>query len=364
MTGVRWRPGPSDTNRVMIMIACGLLLVAGLAAVALRGGERFQLPTDNNDGGVLLSGAGPFHRRAPSNDVGALPVHVARRVLWWANVLLVGGGVAGLCMAGAGGRLVMRLLAVTSPEDDGRLTDAGETIGEISLEGTSGFVAFGVAIGCATALLYGLVRWWLPAGRVGGAAFGLLLLLGLGTVFGPLEPDSRDFRVVGPGWLSIAAFSALAVAHGMLVATASTWLSRRVPLLQSAKDVRWYLPLLLVLVPLGAGAVAVAAWMVAAVVVSWAVAALRLTFLRARRRGAEVDSGVAGGPESKPGEPELTGVAPGGAPVLSAEPRTRSGLLQGRWVLVGGRIALAALAVAWLPGFLTSIAAIVAAGGP
>ena len=172
-------------------------------------------------------------------------------MLWWANVLLVGGGVAGLCMAGAGGRLVMRLLAVTSPEDDGRLTDAGQTIGEISLEGTFGFVVFGLAIGCATALLYGAVRWWLPAGRVGGAAFGLLLLLGLSTVFGPLEPGSRDFQVGGPAWLSIAAFSALAVAHGMLVVTASTWLSRRVPLLQSVKDVRWYLPLLLILGPAG-----------------------------------------------------------------------------------------------------------------
>ncbi|HXF03264.1 MAG TPA: hypothetical protein VN601_09770, partial [Arthrobacter sp.] len=178
---------------MMIMIACGLLLVAGLAAVVLRVGERFELPTGNNDGGAFPGGAGtvPYRRRVPSNDGGALLAHVARRVLWWANVLLVSGGVAGLCMAGAGGRLVMRLLAVTSPEDDGRLTDAGQTIGEISLEGTFGFVVFGMAIGCATALLYGAVRWWLPAGRVGGAAFGLLLLLGLSTVFGPLEPGSR-----------------------------------------------------------------------------------------------------------------------------------------------------------------------------
>ncbi|MGM0931726.1 MAG: hypothetical protein ACQEXN_18785 [Actinomycetota bacterium] len=378
---------------MMIMIACGLLLVAGLAAVVLRGGERFQLPTGNNDGGGLLSGTAPVPgRRAPWHDGGALLVHVARRVLWWANVLLVGGGVAGLCMAGAGGRLVMRLLAVTSPEDDGRLTDAGETIGEISLEGTSGFVAFGVAIGCATALLYGLVRWWLPAGRFGGAAFGLLLLLGLSTVFGPLEPDSRDFQVVGPAWLSIAAFSALAVAHGMLVATASAGLSRRVPLLRSAKDVRWYLPLLLVLAPLGAAALAVAAWVAAAIGVSWAVAALRLKLSGVRQRGAE--SGVPGGQGGPggqgplPGEPELSGVAPGGAPVqtgaqvqpgaaarpggtaqpgapvLNAEPGTRNGLLPERWVLVSGRIALAALAVAWLPGFLTSMATIVAAGGP
>ena len=204
----------------------------------------------------------------------------------------------------------MRLLAVTSPEDDGRLTDAGETIGEISLEGTFGFVVFGMAIGCATALLYGAVRWWLPAGRVGGAAFGLLLLLGLSTVFGPLEPDSRDFTVVGPGWLSIAAFSALALAHGMLVVTASTWLSRRVPLLRSVKDVRWYVPLLLVLVALGAAAVIVAAWVLAAIVASWAVAALRLRLTRARRGGSDMESGVAAGPEG-PGGPEGLG-GPGG----------------------------------------------------
>src|SRR3954451_6068725 len=91
------------------------------------------------------------------------------------------------------------------------------------------------------------------------------MLLGLSNVFGALEPDSRDFQVVGPAWLSIAAFSALAVAHGMLVVTACVWLSRRVPLLRSAKDVRWYLPLLLVLAPLGAAAVVVAAWVLAAI---------------------------------------------------------------------------------------------------
>ena len=107
-----------------------------------------------------------------------------------------------------------------------------------------------------------------------------------------------------------------------------------------------------------------------------------------------MESGVAGGPEGlagpelEPGEPELSGVGPGGAPaqtaahvhagaaarteaaplsggpVLRAETGTGPGVLWGRWVLVGGRLALAVLAVAWLPGFLTAMATILAAGGP
>jgi hypothetical protein len=346
MTGVRWRPGPSDTNRVMIMIACGLLLVAGLAAVCLRGGERFRLPTDNTDGGALLP-------------------HVARRVLWWANVLLLSGAVAGLCMAGAGGRLIMRLLAMTSPEDDSRFTENGEVIGKITLGGTGFFVAvLGVVVGMITALLYGLVRHWLPAGRAGGAAFGLLLLLVLSTVLDPLRPDNRDFQIVGPGWLSVAAFSALAIAHGMLLAVAVAWLSQRVPLIGTMKDLLWYIPLPLVLVLLGAASVLPVAGIIAAIGVVWAAAALRRQF-----HTEESQIPAATGQLSplvvtagRPSQPAETGAGAAQVPPTGQLEQRRA--RRDRRILLAGRIALLVLAVAWLPGFVTSMAAIVAAGSP
>lgn len=326
----------------MIMIVCGLLLAAGLAAVLFGGGERFQPPVSANDGGALLP-------------------DVARRVLWWANVLLVGGGVAGVCMAGAGGRLVMRLLAATSPEDDNRFTENGSVIGEISVGGTGFLLVQGVAIGMLTALLYGLLRRWLPAGRAGGAAFGLLLLLALSTVLDPLRPDNRDFQIVGPGWLSVAVFSALAIAHGLLLAVATAWLSRRVPLMRAVKDLRWYIPLALVLMLLGPASLIAVAGIIAAIGVLWAAATVKR-----RLHSGEADRPAASDQRvvmaaGQPGHAAETGVEAAPSPTASRTqpPDAR----RDRRVMLAGRIALLGLAVACLPGFIASMASILAAGG-
>lgn len=324
------------------MIACGLLLSAGLAAVLFGGGERFQLLSSTNDGGALLP-------------------DVARRVLWWANVLLVGGGVAGVCMAGAGGRLVMRLLAATSPEDDNRFTENGSVIGEISVGGTGFLLVQGIAIGMLTALVYGLLRRWLPAGRAGGALYGLLLLLALSTVLDPLRPDNRDFQIVGPGWLSVAVFSALAIGHGTLLAVTTAWLSRRVPVMGAVKDLRWYIPLALVLVLLGPAGVIVVAGIIAAVGVLWASAAVKR-----RLQSGEPDRPAAADQRlvmtaGQPGPAAENGM--GAAPSLTASQTQPPGARRDRRVMLAGRIALLGLGIACLPGFIASMASILAAGG-
>lgn len=323
------------------MIACGLLLAAGLAAVLFGGGERFQLPSSANDGGALLP-------------------NVARQVLWWANVLLVGGGVAGVCMAGADGRLVMRLLAATSPEDDNRFTENGSVIGEISVGGTGFLLVQGIAIGMLTALLYGMLRRWLPAGRAGGAVYGLLLLLALSTVLDPLRPDNRDFQIVGPGWLSVAVFSALAIGHGLLLALATGWLSRRVPFIGAVKDLRWYIPLALFLVLLGPAGIIVVAGIIAAIGVLWAAAAVRR-----RLQSGEADIPAAADQRlamaaGQPGHPAETGM--GAAPSPTASQSQPSGA-RDRQVMLAGRIVLLGLGIACLPGFIASMASILAAGG-
>lgn len=60
----------------------------------------------------------------------------------YAVVCLAAGLGAGLIAAGAGGRLVMRLLTLTSPDAERALTEAGARIGEITADGTLGFVVF------------------------------------------------------------------------------------------------------------------------------------------------------------------------------------------------------------------------------
>ena len=136
---------------------------------------------------------------------------------------LAAGLVAGLLAAGAGGRLVMRLLALTSPEAEGSFTEAAEVVGEITFGGTLGFILFvGVPAGLLSGALYALLRPALPRGRAGGVVLGGLLLVLAGTRIEPLRSDNIDFSLVGPAWLAVLGFAAVALLQGMLVVALST----------------------------------------------------------------------------------------------------------------------------------------------
>jgi hypothetical protein len=132
---------------------------------------------------------------------------------------LAAGLAAGVLAAGAGGRLVMRLLGATSEDVHGSLTEAGETVGEITVDGTLALFLFaGVPAGLLSGALCAMVGPLLPPGRVRGLALGLLLLVLFGTTIDPLRADSVDFLLLEPAWLAVLAFSLLAQFQGMLVA--------------------------------------------------------------------------------------------------------------------------------------------------
>jgi len=139
------------------------------------------------------------------------------------------GLVAGALAAGAGGRLVMRVLALTSPAARGQVTEADEIVGSISAGGTLELLAFCAFIGIPIGLLYVLLGRFLPVGRAGGISFGVLLLVFVGTRVDPLRADNVDFVLVGPSWLAVLAFSALVVFHGMLVAALAERMSLALP---------------------------------------------------------------------------------------------------------------------------------------
>ena len=144
-------------------------------------------------------------------------------------VCLAAGLGAGVIAAGAGGRLVMRLLALTSPDAHGAITEAEATIGEITLGGTIGFVLFvGLPAGALAGVLYGLAGPVVRGGRAGGLALGAILLILAGTVE-PLRAENFDFNLVGPDWLSVLCFIALALFQGALVVAIAALLSRGVP---------------------------------------------------------------------------------------------------------------------------------------
>jgi hypothetical protein len=250
-----------------VIAGCIVLVLAGLVA-AVRWGDLTVEPPAAPAPEDPAAAAAAAER--PSMAL------AARRYLWYLTVAVVSGVGAGITVAGAGGRLVMRLLAVTAGADaQGRITEAEEVVGRISLDGTLGLVIFtGLFVGLASGFLYLLVRRWLPAGRAGGLAYGGLLLVVAATRLDPLRPGNPDFDLVGPGWVSVAAFAVLVVFQGVLVAALAGRVSRAVPLLGTGpRAIAAHAPLLLLL-PLGSlvlllgvvGAVAVMASQVPAVV--------------------------------------------------------------------------------------------------
>jgi len=246
---------------------CIMLVFAGLVAVVRWGGLAVEPPL----------GSGPD----TTDPTGAPPVGlVVRRYLWYLVVAMASGATAGILAAGAGGRLVMRLLAVTAGADaQGRITEAEEIVGRITVDGTIGFVVFtGLFLGLPAAAGYLLVRRWLPAGRAAGLVYGVLLLVVAGTRLEPLRRGNPDFDLVGPGWVAVLAFTALVVFHGALVVALAGRLSRAVPLLTAQpRAIAVYAPLFLLALPgpavalvlMGVGVAVVLVSRIPAMVAAW-----------------------------------------------------------------------------------------------
>lgn len=177
------------------------------------------------------------------------PAEFLRRYFWYLTIGVGAGIASGVVMIGAGGRLVMRLLgAIAGDAAQGRLTEADEVVGEITLDGTIGFITFfGIFGGLLLGLVYMLIRRWLPPGRWGGLTYGAGLLVVLGTRFEPLRADNPDFEIVGPDWLSVLAYTVLALCFGMLLATLAGLYSRALPALsRNPKAIVRYAPFLMI----------------------------------------------------------------------------------------------------------------------
>lgn len=156
-------------------------------------------------------------------------VESGRRVRLRQSIRTVGGAmtagaISGVLVLGLVGRLVMRILAATSGSAQGLLTEADETVGEITSSGTIGFLIFvGLGGGIVSAAGYLFIRSWLPAkAGTAGLIFGILVIGTLG-VSDALSPNNGDFSILTPLWLAIL----LLVATGLLFATTFTAIAAR-----------------------------------------------------------------------------------------------------------------------------------------
>lgn len=146
------------------------------------------------------------------------------------GVAALAGLAAGVIAGGAGGRIVMKLVAlVAGPAMVGVTTANGNRVGDLTLDGTLEIVLFsGVFTGLLGGACYLALRPWLVRlGRWRGVAFGIVLL----AIFGHfvVEPQNFDFRRFGLAPLNVAFFAALFIVFGVLLAAFYERLDRLVP---------------------------------------------------------------------------------------------------------------------------------------
>ncbi len=171
----------------LIIIGLALAAVAFSAIAILRWGRlpiRVSAPSGNAADGRWQSRlAGPLRALGPVCSAGI---------------------ICGILVAGIIGRFVMRVLAATSGNGaQGLLTDAEEVVGEITLSGTIGFIAFvGVGAGMVASLVLLVARPWLHvSGLAAGVMSGLVPLVLLGGK--DFSSENRDFSILSPTWLAV-----------------------------------------------------------------------------------------------------------------------------------------------------------------
>lgn len=155
--------------------------------------------------GVCVWGRATVWRPRERPDYGSWRQRLAGRVGGVAGAA-AGAFVAGMLAVGLGGRLLMRILAATSPgSSQGQLTEADEIVGEVTLGGTIGLVIFvGLLAGLGGLVLFAALRRWLPKRSVWAG----IVTAGIGAGLfarpsGLLDPDNHDFTILEPTWLAV-----------------------------------------------------------------------------------------------------------------------------------------------------------------
>jgi hypothetical protein len=154
-------------------------------------------------------------------------------------IVVVGSGIAGALVGGLGSRIVMRLAALAAPEARGMLTENGNVVGDITLEGTIALMIFaGLSSTVFGAGAFVVARPWLPRRTIPrGLVFGVFLLAVTGAAV--IDKGNADFVILGDRLLNVAMFSALFVAFGLVASSAVTVLDRRVPPATSLSPRMW-----------------------------------------------------------------------------------------------------------------------------
>ncbi len=158
----------------------------------------------------------------PPPSLAALVRHVA--------VCGAAGVVTGAVVGGLGSRVFMRIAGATArAAAQGTTTEAGFTVGEVTIGGTIELVVFvGLVFGIVGAVLYAVFSPWLAwAGRLRGVVFGVVLFAIGSATSDVMNPDNFDFAVLARPLLDVVVIAGLFVVFGIVIEEAYRFFDRR-----------------------------------------------------------------------------------------------------------------------------------------
>ena len=139
------------------------------------------------------------------------------------------GIVVGIFVAGLGGRLMMRLATILHEDTVGRITEADEVIGVISLRGTSALLIFGgLGMGLLAGTIWVIVSPWMPGRGLTRAVVTAIAAIALGTP-ALVRRTNPDFVILGHDPMVVALLVGLVGLVGFSIALVDGVLDARMP---------------------------------------------------------------------------------------------------------------------------------------
>jgi hypothetical protein len=162
--------------------------------------------TEQQSGSSLSAPPPPF------DTLGGLARHTA--------IAGFSGVIAGAIVGGLGGRLFMRLSSFIADEAaQGRMTEAGFKVGEVTFGGTVELIIFvGILIGLFGAVFYVVLFPWLTwAGTWRGVAFGVALFAAGSATSDVMNADNIDFFILKNEPILIGMIFLLFIGFGVVI---------------------------------------------------------------------------------------------------------------------------------------------------
>jgi hypothetical protein len=166
-----------------------------------------------------------FVPKAPFASLGGLARHI--------TIAGFSGLIAGILVGGFGSRLFMRIAgAIADDVAQGKSTEAGFTVGEVTFGGSIGLVIFiGIFSGLAAAVYYVMLLPWITwLGRLRGAMFGFIGFAAASATSDLMNPDNIDFFILKNEPIVVGMIVVLFIVFGIVIDESYRLIAGRMPL--------------------------------------------------------------------------------------------------------------------------------------